>query len=1167
MTEKISPAVKKEISRLRSEIRKAHAEIEESKKLRKSLTPFTGIVSGNYWTQTGMPWASGEGRKAVMTEYFWQPIRGQPRRVDTNELRQFSQDFWVSTCVKTIMDEIASLEWDIVPKDDYEYEWVADSISTVKSFLQRPNKNGESFTALIRALIKDILEIDAGVIVKVFDINSYDFNELEPKSGAPLLKPMGQRKMTELYVRDGASFLKEMDKFGFVKGFWQYSYQIPAHPMWFNKEEIVYCSEHPRSMSPYGYARTQSILDVIKSLHYSVLYNKKFFEETAIPDGALSLLDTNEQEMTDFRNFWNNEFKAQPHKVAIMNKDMKWVPFSVSNKELEFLDTQKWYFNMVISAFGLTPAELGITEDLNRSTSATQAELVKRKGIRPFLKLLEEFINTGIIPEFGLDGIEFQYIYDDPAEKKQRLDNSQTELNMGIKTVNEVRNEYGLEPIEGGDQSNNLMSRMGQNMMPFPSKVGAEPSGGEDNQSSGYSDTLRREEGDLKRNIQRPYDDNNQPFGNFKSIEKSDKPVEGPGGKKGVWRTSHGKKIFITEGGQMLDSEGKELESSESKPSEKPESKPQEKPEKKPEEEYEDLKPEEREVFKRFERVEKGKGSHQELKDAKELELILTKGHFALISAGKNPNRDEDKNRSEEYFKHRSEALQKDLIERGYMFTRVVGKYGEIEDSYLVMTHNPDEKDMLELGKKYNQDSVIIAKRGDNKMIYTSGEHAGTYVGGHGYDKIEPSATDFYTEVKIASGVERFSLNFEWDKYQPYEGYSKSLRLSDLIAEYRRLIDTLESGDPEKLRREAEEQKRELAEYESKSATENFGKPFAGYANFDDCVQHNKNKNDPKAYCATIMRQVEGTEKGIHDGQYYYDQHITQPIRPSGAHFQPQNPQGRMPNVKPLDTALPSSWTEPPGNNTPIDTNPSQLGSSMSQPMMGTAPKFSSEDGKIKCPICGQNTLAYLNSLEQLPEDVRCTSCSARFRTSDIENAPLMEEMSNVIQQNNMTKPIGKSFTKELDIDLSVKDYVGFDVSKSFPHAMEYADSREYKKKLKGYLDDLPAAKVDKIVSILKNALSTGEHMRSVAKKIESIIGDATRAENIARTEIVRVSNEGNLDHMEEKGTRKAEFLSAPEDGRLCEKCARLNGKKFTIKEARGMIPIHPKCRCSFLEA
>jgi hypothetical protein len=33
--------------------------------------------------------------------------------------------------------------------------------------------------------------------------------------------------------------------------------------------------------------------------------------------------------------------------------------------------------------------------------------------------------------------------------------------------------------------------------------------------------------------------------------------------------------------------------------------------------------------------------------------------------------------------------------------------------------------------------------------------------------------------------------------------------------------------------------------------------PFANYLNFDDCVEQNADKEDPKAYCAEIMRRVE----------------------------------------------------------------------------------------------------------------------------------------------------------------------------------------------------------------------------------------------------------------------------------------------------------------------
>lgn len=65
--QKLSPAAKKEISRLRSEVRK----LSEGKRRVNAPAPLMG---GNYWTATGMPWVGSEGRKAVLSEFFWQPI-------------------------------------------------------------------------------------------------------------------------------------------------------------------------------------------------------------------------------------------------------------------------------------------------------------------------------------------------------------------------------------------------------------------------------------------------------------------------------------------------------------------------------------------------------------------------------------------------------------------------------------------------------------------------------------------------------------------------------------------------------------------------------------------------------------------------------------------------------------------------------------------------------------------------------------------------------------------------------------------------------------------------------------------------------------------------------------------------------------------------------------
>jgi len=34
--------------------------------------------------------------------------------------------------------------------------------------------------------------------------------------------------------------------------------------------------------------------------------------------------------------------------------------------------------------------------------------------------------------------------------------------------------------------------------------------------------------------------------------------------------------------------------------------------------------------------------------------------------------------------------------------------------------------------------------------------------------------------------------------------------------------------------------------------------PFGKYADFDACVKANRDKDDPQAYCAALMRMIEG---------------------------------------------------------------------------------------------------------------------------------------------------------------------------------------------------------------------------------------------------------------------------------------------------------------------
>lgn len=105
---------------------------------------------------------------------------------------------------------------------------------------------------------------------------------------------------------------------------------------------------------------------------------------------------------------------------------------------------------------------------------------------------------------------------------------------------------------------------------------------------------------------------------------------------------------------------------------------------------------------------------------------------------------------------------------------------------------------------------------------------------------------------------------------------------------------------------------------------------------------------------------------------------------------------------------------------------------------------------------------------------------------------------------------------------------------------------------------------------ILAQGIAEGRGPRYVARLMnEQIAGmSRRRALTIARTEIIAAHAEGMLDSFERLGISEVEAeveFSTAGDDRVCSQCASLEGETYTIKEARGIIPVHPNCRCSWI--
>lgn len=149
---------------------------------------------------------------------------------------------------------------------------------------------------------------------------------------------------------------------------------------------------------------------------------------------------------------------------------------------------------------------------------------------------------------------------------------------------------------------------------------------------------------------------------------------------------------------------------------------------------------------------------------ADELNDWLTTGPVGAISAGRNPNNEEDANLSDEEIAEREESLKNDLDTLGFQYVPIKGKYGSEGNSFLVKVPREKKSALLALGKKYNQDSVLHSQDGENALIYTTGPHQGKENRGAGFE-YKPEADDYYSEYVDPNGKPiKFSMNLDFDK-------------------------------------------------------------------------------------------------------------------------------------------------------------------------------------------------------------------------------------------------------------------------------------------------------------------------------------------------------------------------------------------------------------------
>jgi len=165
------------------------------------------------------------------------------------------------------------------------------------------------------------------------------------------------------------------------------------------------------------------------------------------------------------RQAWNESQLGAGTGLAVLEGGMKYQAISSNSKDAQLLETRVFNVTEVARWFNMSPVMLGDLTKMSYNT-LEQAQLqFVLNTLSPYIVMMEEELNSKLISykdktKYFIDIAEDDIVRSD---KQSQVSYLTTLCEKGILTVNEVRENLGYSPVEGGDELHALYTDTEQN--------------------------------------------------------------------------------------------------------------------------------------------------------------------------------------------------------------------------------------------------------------------------------------------------------------------------------------------------------------------------------------------------------------------------------------------------------------------------------------------------------------------------------------------------------------------------------------------------------------------------------------------------------------------------------------------------------------------------------
>ena len=236
-----------------------------------------------------------------------------------------------------------------------------------------------------------------------------------------------------------------------------YAYRVDQSKTLTLKPEEVVMLRYPDPLSQFrGKGTLEAAARTADIEIFAEEYNRKFFYNSARPDSQfVTDKKLTKNQLKNLEKKINKKYRgiSNAHKTLILENGLEWKPMGLTQKDMDFIQQQKFSRDKIFSIFRVPKSVVAITDDVNRSNAEAGNYVFALRKIRPMMIRFIEQLNEFYVTQFDNTGKYF-LDFEDPVPENEELKLKRYE--SGIKnrwlTPNEVRSSEGLEPIDGGDK-------------------------------------------------------------------------------------------------------------------------------------------------------------------------------------------------------------------------------------------------------------------------------------------------------------------------------------------------------------------------------------------------------------------------------------------------------------------------------------------------------------------------------------------------------------------------------------------------------------------------------------------------------------------------------------------------------------------------------------------